>query len=236
MLLSIAHRMQAFGRRGCQRRRLGGFRSALARHLDASGQQGPVEDSPKGHSAPSSSSHHLIISSALRPYVPTRIRPASLARAMRCDAMPCSGYGAPPHAGTACHGVLGPAPASCACPSLLSASSRLPVVPCRSAQGRPSARSGASPGPSRVHRRPFPPAGSGHQARHRRAFAADVHTPTPPPMRSLQRCAKGCPDQAQRSANSRPPCCLAPNRTPACPSAPSLHRCTVSASGLARPS
>lgn len=55
--------------------------------------------------------HHLIISSS----IPTRIRPVSLAR---------SSHGHAPHAGTACHGVLGPVFASCSCPHVHHSSAR----------------------------------------------------------------------------------------------------------------
>ena len=62
------------------------------------------------------------------------------------------------------------------------------------------------------------------------------------PSATSCRRAKACPDQAQRSANpfapllAPSPPASAPNRLPSCPSAPSLHRCTSSGSGLARPS
>lgn len=92
----------------------------------------------------------------------------------------------PPHARTACHGVRGPAAASCSCPSLLSASSRLPVVSLRSVLSWPTV-----PPLDPLVSTSSPPAGSGHQARHRRAFAADAHSR---PC-ALQRCAKACPDQ-----------------------------------------
>ena len=106
---------------------------ALAGRLEASvgregSKQGPSErrrrrgrrspGSSKGHGAA-----HLSVSSSHHPY--SHPSWARWARAtLLSSPIPTLALALP----TACHGVPGPAAASCACPSLLSASSRLPVV------------------------------------------------------------------------------------------------------------
>jgi hypothetical protein len=142
---------------------------------------------PRSLAPPISSSHH-------------RIRPPSL------DALTLSSHS--PHARTACHSAPGPAAAGCSPPSLLSPSRRLPVVSfgivsrlwCLHVSWTLSCR-------------PSSPAGSGCQARRRRA-AADAHGA------HSCRCAKACPDQAQRSANSH----LSASRRTARQTALVLHR------------